>query len=351
MAKAKKPYARAPKRQTKKGPTRKVKANRQVTRQATKPRTAQRREVYKLLESTYSTNDLEDLLSKSLITAEGSAFFAGMPIQDILYSVTPTMKSMAYKYGFSIGKNLHKMAAGKNILPEVLEKAGFGKVVYYPFEDSVVITSAQSHIKETAMKENIHSLSSGIIAGYLTAATGKEIKTTETRCVYNGSENCQFVAKQPGEEVENFGSAHNIDAIAEAISNSTELPVSMREEYYMLTAMPLMKEPVLQEASKLLYLAGKKMGSHVNASDGKDTLVRMAKNFGVKQTRVTMGENGAATSISLEYGQNVSTRPFVELSTSLISGLANSLYNSKAEVGRKLGKSRNYIVNLRLSPN
>lgn len=342
MKKANRPYTRIPKRQTRKEPTKATAKARH--RHVPKARGG----VYKLLEAVYATHDLEDALTRSVVSGKGEASFIGMPLQDIIYSSTPSLKSMAYKYGFSIGKNVHSMSGSDNALLQVLESAGLGKVIYYPFEDRVVITSAQSRERGGTFKENVHVCDSGIIAGYLSAATGSEIRVKETHCVYNGSNFCQFVAT-PYEQGSEEERRHDLDSVVDALSQSLQGEEhGMREDFYMLTAVPLMKEPVLNEASKLLYIAGNRMAESADASKGTEAIINMARRVGVKHATIRTDKKGTPRSINLEYGQNTSTKPFVELSTSLLAGFTNSLYNSHAEMTRKLGKRSNYIVNLNL---
>ncbi len=304
--------------------------------------------VYKL-DERYHTNDLEDALTRNLVDgAHAEQPFDGMPIQDILYSASPAMRSMAYKFGFSLGQNIHLISDGRNVLPEVLEKAGFGKVIYYPFEDKVVITSTRSKSRGS-MRDNIHVCDSGIIAGYLSAATGQEITARETHCVYGDSEFCQFIATPSAAQQGEESHRHGLDAMADALSSSVEGGgAAMHESYYLLSTVPLMKEPMLQEASKLLYLAGKRMAESTDAADGKKAIERMAKRLGVMDVRVRTDAKGTPKSINLEYSQSASTKPFIELSTSLIAGFTNSLYGSSVEMSRRLGRHANYIIGLTL---
>ncbi len=293
--------------------------------------------------------DIRDLLTNSLITSDIKPVRDGLSVQDILYNASPAMRQLAYKSGFSVGKEIYQKSGNSTgVLFGILEKAGFGKVLYYPFEDKLVIKTMGGGAEASKVNFNAHEYICGLIAGYMSAFTGMEINTAETECVYNNSQSCTFESKPGSGTYEGEGSL-DLDSIAETISKNMGTDGGVQQDYYMLSMLPMTSEPLLGEVSKILYLSGIKLAQGVDAKDAHKVLRRMAKYFDMEDVR--MAGRGAGKAMTLEYKPYNSTNQFVRLSSSMFAGFASGLYGSQLDMETKARNDKRYTVRLGLRAN
>jgi hypothetical protein len=107
-----------------------------------------------------------------------------LQIQDLLYNTAQELQSLAFKSGFNLGVEAYANSE-KNMLAleHILENAGLGKMIYYPFEFKSVIASRTMKQRGIDLGSNIHIFESGVISGYLSAHTKKHITVRDRKSV------------------------------------------------------------------------------------------------------------------------------------------------------------------------
>ncbi|MGC8662205.1 MAG: V4R domain-containing protein [Candidatus Micrarchaeia archaeon] len=253
---------------------------------------------------------LEELL-KGRLFGDASPFINTPMVPDVLYNATPSLRELAYKFGFSFGSEIGEKSGNKiDKLFEVLNKAGLQDILYYPFGDKVVIKATNKN--HTNLGRLVHIYESGIIAGFLSSTTGKAVYTKETKCVFNGDAACEFAA-EPKASVETIDKYDEniVDVLAKSISSS-ELKVS--QDYMLFSMLPLMAEPIKSEVAKILFAAGSKLG------DNKESIESYGGKFGIKVSKAKGG-------FVLLYNELNSFKGFVDLSSAFFAGLAKKMYN------------------------
>jgi predicted hydrocarbon binding protein len=289
-----------------------------------------------------------ELLIRKMLGTENSGG-RRLLVQDLIYNATGDLKKLAYGSGFDLGTAIYD-SSDKTIgaLERTLENAGFGKVLYRPFESYSTITSYKAKAGAEGLGADIHAFESGLIAGYLSAHARRPVYVREPKCVYNGSEFCQFVAS-PREHGD----------VRERVADLRKMTRTIKENvmfagghgaggsYTMLFSQPLLEEPVLTEASKLMYLTGKRIADKGRVEDFDDKIVRMAKYLGAESASVKR-KRGKVIEIDLTYGNDGSVANFVDLTTSMLAGFARGVLNKNVYIQRRLNGKRKYSVRMEL---
>ena len=277
------------------------------------------KKIFKREEKRELPRSFQELLEERI--ASNKITFVNTPaIQDILYNATPTLRQIAYNSGFSFGKALYEKS-DKSIgkLIDVLQAAGFKNILYYPFEDKAIIRVKPESSYDIG--KEVHIFESGIIAGYMSAASGKIIYVNERRCTFSGADVCEFVAEPMASvKIEEDYDENVVKNLAQVLSKSDS---KLSQEYMLFSLLPLMKEPVKSEISKLFYAAGSFLGKSNPSID------KIAEKFGVIARK-------RGNVILLSYAPTNSMKGFVDLSTAFFAGLAKSVYNKGVKIKESL---------------
>ena len=308
--------------------------------------------IIKQLPGSAGMHDIEEILASSITEDNSTVAGNALLIPEILYNATPTLRSIAYKSGFSTGSIIYQKS-GKNAdtLLDVLEKAGLGKVLYYPFEDRVIITTQPR--KAQNLGKMIHTYESGMIAGYLSSALGTPVNVEETHCVYNGNSFCQFVARPLSGSMEPRAAAKEdtdavIPEIASSIYNSEDGNTKGSEAYYVLSMLPL-ASGAAKEVSKIFYIAGREI-AEMAVSSGvpiESILQRIASSIGVSM-QVVRKYRKMPSLINVRYSPVSSMEPMVSISSSLLAGFSKGAFGADTKFKRRLSGSNEYIVSMLL---
>jgi predicted hydrocarbon binding protein len=288
-------------------------------------------------------HSVEELLEDRVFSHNVNMLNAPL-VHDILYSTTPALRNLAYKSGFSFGRELYAKSDGTiNKLLETLEYAGLSRVLYYPFDDKIIITAMPNEKHSTG--SGMHVYESGVIAGYLSASSKKIVNAFETKCSTGNSPYCQFIAKPEGmfridSAYGNYDLKSIVSALADSIYNSNGAKVA--EEYLMLSMLPLTKEPIAKEISKLFYLAGLKIRSEHGSN--KEVLEKIAAQLGLKIN--ADAHKGSTESVKLHFDEINSVKGFVDISSALFAGAANNDREQGIELSQRLDKRHMYMVKL-----
>ena len=284
-----------------------------------KKKTRLAKKTFKREEKRGLPRSFQELLEERI--ASNKITFVNTPaIQDILYNATPTLRQIAYNSGFSFGKALYEKSDKSIVkLIDVLQAAGFKNILYYPFEDKAIIRVKPE--SSYNIGKEVHIFESGIIAGYMSAASDKIIYVNERRCAFNGADVCEFVAEPMASlKIEEDYDENIVENLAQVLSKNDS---KLSQEYMLFSLLPLMKEPVKSEISKLFYAAGSFLGKSNPSID------KIAEKFGVIARKKGKG-------ILLSYAPTNSMKGFVDLSAAFFAGLAKSVYNKSVKIKESL---------------
>ncbi len=289
--------------------------------------------------------DTEGLLVRSILNPSRE-LRDGIVIEDLIYSLTPKLARTAYNFGYSIGMDISANSKKeKNTLVPVLGRLGFRNIVYQPFRDALVIKSGSRNHDAKKVGAKIHSFEAGIIAGYLSAHSGEIINTVEKECIYNGDPVCRFVSNTGRA----FGSNSNpsLEDVIDSIAvNFHEIRFSDRSEvaYHMLPLIPMTKQPLRAEITKIFYLIGIELSQRYSGNGAKALLENIARYFGTSQGPVKIAPKTAE--VQLMYSYHNSNSAFVELSTAMIRGFIKGKTSKEPNVYINVDKNKNYVVDI-----
>ncbi|MGC8586670.1 MAG: V4R domain-containing protein [Candidatus Micrarchaeia archaeon] len=290
-------------------------------------------------------NDIEEILASRIIDDKNIVNGGATIIPEILYNASPKLRNVAYRSGFSTGSIIYnRRGKDADTLLELLEKAGMGKVLYYPFEDRAIITTPQR--KTQNMGKKIHAYEAGMIAGYLSSALRMPIDVEETHCVYNGNSFCQFVARPlPSvgqEEPIQYDSESVVPSLASAIYNGQE---SASESYCVLSMLPLAGSAA-GEISKIFYMAGKEIAriGALSNSSAEAAIWKIASSIGVQAQLLRSGKR--PSEIKIVYSPISSMAPIVKIYSSLFAGFVKGAFNASAKLSMRLSRDNRYVVSM-----
>lgn len=279
----------------------------------------------------YLTKDMEDLLIEDLVLGIPHYSDKGPMLAAAVYNATGSMRELGYNHGFSVGKEVSRISGGRGILHllNVLDNAGIGRMLYMPVSEVVVIKGSTRHAHNIQSGRKLHGYEAGLISGYLSAYASRTIRTEETHCRNDGAEFCQFVSNDPdlqAEEGREPGIDETTGNIAAMINDSEGRVEGKAQSYMLLSLLPIIREPVLKESSKLMFLAGKRLAESNRGLDAAESLKRLASFFDIQHLR--SGRSRKGFSVTLRYNSYNSMYGFVELSTKAFIGFLSKRYNS-----------------------
>jgi hypothetical protein len=275
-------------------------------------------------------------------------------VQDLIYNLSGELCSLAYHSGFNLGAEAYRNSNKTlDALGRLLSNAGLGMITFRPFEYHGIITAYGIDSHRMNLGTNIHEFEAGIIAGYLSAHARKRIIVKELVCAYNGAGFCQFIASASPGTAKAKGKQISPDRLARLVEldmrSSAGLGTS--KPYYSLFNKPLVHEPVLGSASKLMYLVGIGLAKSTPQTqrDFERGVIRIANYLGIERARVASSRD-KGQAIYLSYDHYGSTSGFVELTTAMLAGFSKGVFNKNVYVQRRLGSRRNYLVRMFLMP-
>ncbi|MDE1823459.1 MAG: hypothetical protein KGH50_03985 [Candidatus Micrarchaeota archaeon] len=290
-----------------------------------------------------SAYDVQDLLVKDFIEHPKEST-ANIDIEDAIYCATASLSILGYNSGYAVGRGLFLKSGRKDMLPEIMEKLGFGKVLYNPSTYKMVITSFGKRTPKLGLGENIHIFESGIIAGYVSASANMHVVTNETHCSSNRSNFCQFITFP-----DSSANPRNSYPQAEALPASIYSILSARREntpnarYHLLASMPLLEEPLLGEVAKLLYACGEYI-AHASMSESAGKAVgRISDYFGIKAEVIPSRSKKV---IKLKYSHYNSSDGFLKYSIAMLLGFVSKRFDGRVTMNRSTGRKGNYAVTI-----
>ncbi len=287
------------------------------------------------MEKKYAPRDLEDIYIGDLLSKKESTGGVEAFPHHIIYNSTDEMRRFSYRYGFSVGKEIYRRTEGadSDALLKVLECAGIGKILYTPFDDGAVIRGSGARVKHGARCLPMHSYESGIISGYLSAHSSRPVFTKETHCIYAGDGFCQFAAHEWESGIDETRPKlfETIDAVSSSLRH---IEGRKSGAYLLLSLVPVIKEPMLGESEKLMFLFGKRLAADRSPEEGIQEICKM---FGMGRVAVARRDSGI--SVSIRYNGYNSTSGFLGLSTKAFIGFLSKSFNSQVRLRESRQKS------------
>ncbi len=296
-------------------------------------------------------NDLEELLVRDLVGSGAvPKLNSGVLAQDLILSLTASTRKLGYNLGFGVGRQIYR-EGGANIgmFFDVLEKLGLGKVLYYPSEEHVVITSMLDTKQIASLETGAHVFESGVIAGYFSGYLNRMVRVRETLCIFKNSNVCQFIADAVQHHYHFVDRDPKLDVVISAIASGinridgTAKNLENRD-YLLLPSLPLARTPLLDEACKILYLAGGRLAM-IGGSEYKEAIGKIARYFDLEDAQVT--ESKGKRIIRLKYKDYNSLEGIVRLSSSMAMGYVAKASGSEPVARASVGKNGTYLVSIR----
>jgi hypothetical protein len=295
----------------------------------------------------------EDMLMRRLAQAPAKPVERSLQIQDLVYNSAAELRLLAFKSGFNLGSEVYRNSGGSiGPLERLLENAGFGNIVYYPFESTNTFTSRAIRSHGINLGTNVHVFEAGMISGYLSTHARQQVAVKETECVFNGAAHCRFVANS--EESDDEEASRPLESLPNLISAMQSAMLYAEKpkgnnNYYLAAIRPLLSDPVFSEALKFLYLSGKLLsGTRLPMLDRS---IGMVANFLRIGSAKAHTDRKGRISLNLVYGHEIASIRFVDLTTALISGIAKGAYGRSMLVSRSVGMGGVYNVKMEIVEN
>ena len=169
--------------------------------------------------------------------------------------------------------------------------------------------------------------------------------------MFNGSPYCKFVARGGAGRSLETDPQLGLPRIINTLRNALALygkPVG-GDSYYLLSIRPLLNEPVFSEALKFLYVSGKLVG-RPGLPNFEKLIVESSNFLRVNRLRLSKDKKENLT-LNMAYGNETSSRHFVDLATAFISGIVKGTYGRNVSVTRTLDGRGIYNVRMQMVSN
>ncbi|MDE1846900.1 MAG: hypothetical protein KGH52_02465 [Candidatus Micrarchaeota archaeon] len=296
-------------------------------------------------------DDLEGYLIERISKPGQRHSLSSTLLPELLYSVSPATKGLAYNAGYTLGMKLsmrHNMAKSITPLINALENAGFSRILYHPHKRDLIIEATHEDCDSNA-KKNLHAFEAGLIAGYLTESTGKSVSVAERQCTHNRRSFCQFVIEYSPQlaSMEPFeGVREMVGALEEEIRKG-EMKSRASDEYQLLQMLPLSRGELGSEISKLLYAVGGMLVEDGIALDERGAK-SMRELLGLKKIELTR-KKGAIQTVRLDYKIVNSMKGYADITSALVVGMLHSTYKRMPERSSRLNSDGSYTMELRIA--
>ncbi len=290
--------------------------------------------------------DFEDIVAQGMIGNRKQELpKSALATVEAIYSSSPGLERIAYKHGFSLGKNIYSKSDGTlSTLLAALGNGGLENMLYYPFDDSFVITASGTHAK--GINRKMHIYESGLIAGYLTSATGTQISVAETECEYNGDGRCRFVSSSGFGLDETHSEALSLNQIISDVSEIAKIGGNVSASYFASAILPMADHPSAAPLSDFFYIAGSRLAGEMEGLELGD----IAKIAGASSIRIAKEYRHVPRLVRIRYAPESSIGPYVDAAASAVAGYLKQRYSYEPEMRRKVMKDNSYLVELYAKP-
>lgn len=280
-----------------------------------------------------------------------------LELTSLLSSLTPGMRDMQHKSGFSIGRALYRIYEKDNRyiwyeesvddLVSFLESAGLGSIAYNVFPDTVSIRIYNRQAPNLGIP--IHEFEGGIISGFVSAGRRQFTEIHEARCGRSGYKHCEFT-RAPRQEITGVSEEHSVARlIASSLgalnkeTNGANVPL----EYYMLASSTLFRGEYRHALRNIASYIGNEFASAMHLTGNRSSIERAERLTRLLNLGSLTIKSLKPVDIQLEFDGLSSRREHVELSTAFLDGLLNRLIRDRAKIETVGARSANgYRVRL-----
>jgi predicted hydrocarbon binding protein len=297
----------------------------------------------------------EEALLESIIRLEGRTKSTEYPIMfnSVLSSFTPSIRSLYYRHGVSIGRELYRRynserryiwyEEGIADLVSFLEKAGFNGITYNIFQDMIEINF--NNRDRTFLGTHIHVFEAGMISGFLTAGKRQQVKIEEISCSNNGSDFCRFVTTNAPAQFES-DSHYVLERFIDSVKphlESAGAKASFAEEYTVLSSAVLTAQEYAGQMHRVIYYLGSEIGSRLKPLN-RQRLEKLYKIIGMGELKAN---SMRPLSIRITFPTLKAKKEFVDISIAFLDALLKASMGNMAISTRHSKKKNSYILHIK----
>ena len=342
----------------KKTRTRMSKAKRKP-RAAAKKKTHSKKKAHVQYEQHLPVFNYEQTLLNGIISTKkpSTATEYSVLFNSVLSTLTPGLRSVHYRSGFSVGRSLYQIYQSKkhylmheesiSDIVSFLENAGYANITYHIFPDRTDIKF--NNRDRTFLGANVHVFESGLIGGFLSASMQQHVRVEEIACSNNGSRHCHFVTSgalvQPsmpnGRDVlKNF-----IDSVRTHMGTAGATAKSdFSEEYLVLASSVLLGHEYSRHMHRIVRHLGSEISSGLNYSVKTKRLERLFALLGLGKLTVKPAKH---LNIELRLDRLKAKKGFVDISIAFLNGLLGGTLAKGTKLSTKGAKKDNsYVISI-----
>jgi predicted hydrocarbon binding protein len=297
---------------------------------------------------------LNQVLShKNCNTSEYSMIF-----NSVLSSLTPNSRRHFYNSGLSVGRLLYRLEDRQKRykwyeesikdLVSFLERAGFLGITYHIFPDKIDIRF--NNRNKTHIGSNVHLFESGLISGFITAASQQHVAFNEVACSNNGSDSCHFVSSKTFSPMESNGSNMLERVIAGVGQNLKENSKgdSFSDEYACLASSMLLDDEYSVQMAKIMMHIGFEisnvLGFDLSKNAHHDLMQRIFRLLNICEIVI---KSQKPLKLEMHFGVLKAKKEFVDISIAFLNGFLEGSMKQNSKINaRTLRRGNSYIVTI-----
>ncbi|MGC8651743.1 MAG: hypothetical protein ACP5UH_00620 [Candidatus Micrarchaeia archaeon] len=276
-----------------------------------------------------------------------------------LTTLTGSMRTVTYKRGFSIGKELYRMlnekkhyATYEESIPDLvsfLERAGLGRIAYAAFEDGLALSVYNGEHRHVGT--NIHVFEAGIMSGFVSSGRRDYSVVEEKACASNSADHCEFVFSaserraepQSGPGVEG---KEIIDGLLGHIYKPQEGGGNLSDSYAALLSNMVADRKYFEEMGGIMAYIGGSVGDMVAKRSMNHRFEDMLGILDGIYTGMVTTKSKKPMSIEMAFDGTRLSKAYAKLSLSLLGGMLSKLYSTKRMKAIEINKYDQYKIKI-----
>ncbi len=272
---------------------------------------------------------------------------------EILSNLTKNMKTITYRFGINVGRDLYRTLNSKKhyywyeeAIPDLvafLEKSGYKDVTY-----TLTTRGLRLRVYTTDgafVGASVHTFESGLMSGFLSAASRQMIHVNEERCVKNDADYCEFVSSQKRDE----GNEIDMSVAVESFAQHLKMSMHGRKRsnrisslYHALSVSPLLNRRYSGAINNIAEHMGYRFGDYV-FDNRKVTSKKISDCISKTASLLNFGEPSIRDSKEIDmkfsFSPELSRKEYINLSLSFMNGIAskavmkNNIYSTMQNRG------------------
>ncbi len=260
---------------------------------------------------------------------------------EILSNLTKNMKTITYRFGINVGRDLYRALNSKKhyywyeeSIPDLvmfLEKSGYKDVTYTLTAKGLRLRIYNAD--GAFVGAPVHTFESGLMSGFLSAASRQMIHVNEERCVKNGADYCEFVSSQKRDEGNEVDMSAAVESFAQHLKmamHGRKNPKRISSLYHAISISPLLNRRYSGAINNIAEHMGYRFGDYV-FDNRKVTSKKISDCISKTASLLNFGEPSIRDSKEIDmkfsFSPELSRKEYLDLSISFMNGIA-----SKAEM-------------------